>query len=297
MTSAPRTKSRTCTSSCVRYTETNPSWPYHKASVQIPSTTRTRTTRTPRAISVGISAPRRRRRRTTGREPRTGSDSKLTGGELTQRTCGSPRRLCSGAVRGSPGDLRGRRPRRLRATSGRRVVPPGRRAARRPRARAARGRRGVGRPDPPLRARPHGRRAGPRPGARGPAARRGGRRRRGRPGAHHDRRAGGPAAGVDDGATPGSAQLAGDRRRRRGGDRAGRRPARGRGAVPPDPDEAVTWLSQHPSRREVRLAVAILRDGTNGCAVRARDHDRDVDVAVGPDLVPGPARGPGRDPP
>jgi hypothetical protein len=57
--------------------------------------------------------------------------------------------------------------------------------------------------------------------------------------------------------------------------------------MPPDPDEAVTWLSQHPSRREVRLAVAILRDGTNGCAVRARDHDRAVDVAVGPDLVPG----------
>jgi hypothetical protein len=57
--------------------------------------------------------------------------------------------------------------------------------------------------------------------------------------------------------------------------------------LPADPDEAVTWLAQHPARREVRLAAAILRDGTNGCAVRARDHDRDSDVAVGPDLVPG----------
>jgi hypothetical protein len=57
--------------------------------------------------------------------------------------------------------------------------------------------------------------------------------------------------------------------------------------LPADPDKAVTWLAQHPARREVRLAAAILRDGTNGCAVRARDHDRDSDVAVGPDLIPG----------
>jgi hypothetical protein len=57
--------------------------------------------------------------------------------------------------------------------------------------------------------------------------------------------------------------------------------------LPGDPDEAVTWLAQHPARREVRLAAAVLRDGTGGCAVRARDHDRNSDVAVGPDLVPG----------
>ena len=47
------------------------------------------------------------------------------------------------------------------------------------------------------------------------------------------------------------------------------------------------FLAAHPARREVRLAAAVLRDGANGCAVRARDHDRDVDVAVGPDLIPG----------
>ena len=57
--------------------------------------------------------------------------------------------------------------------------------------------------------------------------------------------------------------------------------------MPDDPDEALTWLANHPARRDVRLAAAVMRDGTNGCAVRARDHDRDVDVAVGPDLVPG----------
>jgi hypothetical protein len=57
--------------------------------------------------------------------------------------------------------------------------------------------------------------------------------------------------------------------------------------MPADPDEAVEWLGAHPARREVRLAAAVLRDGTGACAVRARDHDRDSDVAVGPDLVPG----------
>lgn len=57
--------------------------------------------------------------------------------------------------------------------------------------------------------------------------------------------------------------------------------------MPADPDEAVTFLAGHPARREVRLAAAVLRDGTGGCAVRARNHDRDADVAVGPDLVPG----------
>jgi hypothetical protein len=57
--------------------------------------------------------------------------------------------------------------------------------------------------------------------------------------------------------------------------------------MPADPDEALEYLATHPTRREVRLAAAVLRDGTGGCAVRARDHDRDGDVAVGPDLVPG----------
>jgi hypothetical protein len=57
--------------------------------------------------------------------------------------------------------------------------------------------------------------------------------------------------------------------------------------LPADPAEALTWLANHPARREVRLAAAVLRDGTGGCAVRARDHDRDSDVAVAPNLVPG----------
>jgi hypothetical protein len=51
--------------------------------------------------------------------------------------------------------------------------------------------------------------------------------------------------------------------------------------------DPVDWLARHPSRRDVRLAAGVLRDGTRGCAVRARDQDSDDRVAVGPDLVPG----------
>jgi hypothetical protein len=57
--------------------------------------------------------------------------------------------------------------------------------------------------------------------------------------------------------------------------------------MPPDPDQALEFLAGHAARREVRLAAAVLRDGTGACAVRARNHDRDADVAVAPDLVPG----------
>jgi hypothetical protein len=57
--------------------------------------------------------------------------------------------------------------------------------------------------------------------------------------------------------------------------------------LPADPDAAVSYLQNHPDRRDVRMAAAVLRDGTRACAVRARDHDSDDRVAVGPDLVPG----------
>jgi hypothetical protein len=57
--------------------------------------------------------------------------------------------------------------------------------------------------------------------------------------------------------------------------------------LPADHDEAVDYLQSHPQRRDVRLAAAVLRDGTQGCAVRARDHDSDDRVAIGPNLIPG----------
>ncbi len=57
--------------------------------------------------------------------------------------------------------------------------------------------------------------------------------------------------------------------------------------VPDDPDAALAYLTNHPGRQDVRLAVGVLRDGTAWCAVRSRAHDSATDVAGGPDLVPG----------
>ena len=64
-------------------------------------------------------------------------------------------------------------------------------------------------------------------------------------------------------------------------------PPEAEAGVPAGTDAAAAYLENHPQRRDVRLAAAVLRDGTQGCAVRARDHDSDDRVAVGPDLVPG----------
>jgi hypothetical protein len=57
--------------------------------------------------------------------------------------------------------------------------------------------------------------------------------------------------------------------------------------VPQDEEAAAAWLAQHPDRRDVRLAAAVLRGGSHACALRARDHDADDQVAVGPELAPG----------
>ncbi|MCU0265774.1 MAG: PPA1309 family protein [Actinomycetia bacterium] len=58
-------------------------------------------------------------------------------------------------------------------------------------------------------------------------------------------------------------------------------------ALPADEAEALRVLSEHPDRQEVRLAVAVLRDGSRHAALRLRSHDADADVLHGPDLVPG----------
>ena len=57
--------------------------------------------------------------------------------------------------------------------------------------------------------------------------------------------------------------------------------------LPGDPAEALAVVEAHPDRREVRIAVAVLRDGTTGSAVRQRADDDDLRVVVGEDLVPG----------
>lgn len=51
--------------------------------------------------------------------------------------------------------------------------------------------------------------------------------------------------------------------------------------------EALTWLSEHPARQDVRLAVAVLRDGSRESALRLRSHDSDDAVLSGRALVPG----------
>lgn len=57
--------------------------------------------------------------------------------------------------------------------------------------------------------------------------------------------------------------------------------------MPADPDDALAYLAQHPEREDVRLAVAVLRDGPSWCAIRTRRNDDPTQVALGPELVPG----------
>jgi len=56
----------------------------------------------------------------------------------------------------------------------------------------------------------------------------------------------------------------------------------------PDPAEidVAAWVASHPDRRDVRITVAVLRDGTRECVVRLRDHDTDASVLSGADIAP-----------
>ncbi|MER5790886.1 PPA1309 family protein [Streptomyces sp. NPDC001980] len=47
------------------------------------------------------------------------------------------------------------------------------------------------------------------------------------------------------------------------------------------------WVASHPERQEVRMTVAVLRDGSRDSAVRLREKDSPTEVLTGPDLVPG----------
>ncbi len=57
--------------------------------------------------------------------------------------------------------------------------------------------------------------------------------------------------------------------------------------LPQDPAQAAQALAEHPDRKDVRLLVAVLRDGESACLLRQRDHDTDDKVASGPDIAPG----------
>lgn len=50
---------------------------------------------------------------------------------------------------------------------------------------------------------------------------------------------------------------------------------------------AIDALAAHPDRQDVRLLVAVLREGPAVCLLRQRAHDADDRVATGPDLAPG----------
>lgn len=58
-------------------------------------------------------------------------------------------------------------------------------------------------------------------------------------------------------------------------------------AMPPDETAALRWLAEHPDRQEVRIVVAVLRDGSRASALRMRAYDEEQSVLSGPDLVPG----------
>ena len=57
--------------------------------------------------------------------------------------------------------------------------------------------------------------------------------------------------------------------------------------LPDNPDRATEALAAHPDRKDVRLLVAVLRDGESACLLRQRDHDTDDKVASGSDIAPG----------
>jgi hypothetical protein len=58
-------------------------------------------------------------------------------------------------------------------------------------------------------------------------------------------------------------------------------------AALPQGEDAVAAASEHPERREVRLCVGVVRDGTRACVLRLRATDDGQDERVtGPDLAP-----------
>lgn len=57
--------------------------------------------------------------------------------------------------------------------------------------------------------------------------------------------------------------------------------------LPEDPEAAVEALAASPARQDVRLLVAVTRDGRARCLLRQRAHDTDDQVATGEDLAPG----------
>jgi hypothetical protein len=54
-----------------------------------------------------------------------------------------------------------------------------------------------------------------------------------------------------------------------------------------DENALTAWVAGHPDRQEVRMTVAVLRDGTRESALRLREKDSTSEVLTGAGLVPG----------
>ncbi|MEU8568467.1 PPA1309 family protein [Streptomyces pathocidini] len=54
-----------------------------------------------------------------------------------------------------------------------------------------------------------------------------------------------------------------------------------------DEEQLAKWVAAHPERQEVRMTVAVLRDGARETALRLREKDSPTEVVTGSDLVPG----------
>lgn len=53
-----------------------------------------------------------------------------------------------------------------------------------------------------------------------------------------------------------------------------------------DAETLVDRAAAHAERQDVRMVVAVLRDGSRECAIRLRAHDNELEVLTGPNLVP-----------
>ncbi|MEU3709776.1 PPA1309 family protein [Streptomyces catenulae] len=54
-----------------------------------------------------------------------------------------------------------------------------------------------------------------------------------------------------------------------------------------DEKQLAAWVAEHPDRQEVRMTVAVLRDGSRESALRLREKDATSEVLTGASLVPG----------
>ncbi|QIY60049.1 hypothetical protein HEP86_26860 [Streptomyces sp. RPA4-5] len=54
-----------------------------------------------------------------------------------------------------------------------------------------------------------------------------------------------------------------------------------------DEAQLAKWVAKHPDRQEVRMTVAVLRDGRRESALRLREKDSTSEVLTGSALVPG----------